>query len=145
VIQHAAAEAKRLNHDHVGTEHLLAGLAQVEQGISSAILAELGVTGPDVQELVKEVAGTGTAAHPRERTTMTRGAGQALALAYGAARQRGHRYIDTAHLLLGLIQAEGGLASEILDQMDVSPEDLRREVEAHLNRGPSHKPQAEGS
>jgi ATP-dependent Clp protease ATP-binding subunit ClpC len=136
----AQEEAQRLHHNYIGTEHLLVGLIRVDNSVASKILRSLGVTTRRVQELVEQTVGyghrTGTTG---EKLGLTRRTKRVLELAVNEARKLGHHYIDTAHLLLGLVQQDDGMAVEILRRLGVSAEVIRRETTKTIHQMPSRE------
>ena len=99
----AQEEAQRLNHNYIGTEHLLIGLLRVENSVSSRILQKLGLSVRQVQELVEQTVGFGQRSEGTgDKINLTRRTKLVLESAVNEARKLGHHYIDTAHLLLGL-------------------------------------------
>jgi ATP-dependent Clp protease ATP-binding subunit ClpC len=136
----AQEEAQRLHHNYIGTEHLLVGLIRVDNSVASKILRSLGVTTRRVQELVEQTVGYG---HRTETTGdkigLTRRTKRVLELAVNEARKMGHHYIDTAHLLLGLVQQDDGMAVEILRRLGVSAEVIRRETTKTIHQMPSRE------
>ena len=128
-LNYAQEEAKRLNHNYIGTEHLLVGLIRVNNSQASKILRNLGIDLRQIQELIERNVGFGhSPVAMGEKDGLTPPAKYVLKLAVDEARKMGHHYIDTAHLLLGLVQQKDGSAVEILTQLGLSPEVIRRET-----------------
>jgi len=131
VVVFAQEEARTLRHDHVGTEHILLGLARERQGLASQVLARLEVTDERVRA---EIVRLGPA--PSEIDTpmasgpvpFTPRAKKALELALRDALSLGHSYIGTEHVLLGLIRESDGLANAILRDFDTDADTIRRAV-----------------
>jgi len=141
----AQEEAQRLHHNYIGTEHLLVGLIRVENSVSSKILRRLGITVHQVQELVEQTVGFGQSEEaPGEKIGLTRRTKRVLELAVNEARKLGHHYIDTAHLLLGLVQQKDGVAVEILRRLGVSPDVIRRETAKAVHQVPAKEPAQSG-
>jgi ATP-dependent Clp protease ATP-binding subunit ClpC len=137
----AQEEAQRLHHNYIGTEHLLVGLIRVENSVSSKILQKLGITVNQVQELVEQTVGHGQGGEVSgDKIGLTRRTKLVLELAVNEARKLGHHYIDTAHLLLGLVQQEDGVAVEILRRLGVSPDVIRRETNKAIHQVPAKEP-----
>jgi hypothetical protein len=135
VLTCAQAVAKRLNHDHIGSEHLLVGLVEAENSISSRILADLGVTAGQVQEIVVEMVGQDAESRAsRMGETLVPAIKRTLEAAVSEARDRRHHYVDSAHLLLGLLEQEDDMALEILQKLGVSPEAVREATEKELDQ-----------
>jgi ATP-dependent Clp protease ATP-binding subunit ClpC len=127
VLQIAQEEATRLNHNYVGTEHLLLGLAKEESGLASRVLRELGTTSADVTRAVERMAPRNPRA-PFSKPTLTPRTKRVIEVAVEEARQMGHPYIGTEHLLLGLVQEEEGIGSEVLRGLGMSLDRIRTQV-----------------
>jgi ATP-dependent Clp protease ATP-binding subunit ClpC len=127
VLQIAQEEATRLNHNYVGTEHLLLGVAKEENGLASRVLRELGATTTDVTRAVERMAPRNPRA-PFSKPTLTPRTKRVIEVAVEEARQMSHPYIGTEHLLLGLIQEEEGIGSEVLRGLGLSLDRIRAQV-----------------
>ncbi len=137
----AQEEAQRLRHNYIGTEHLLVGLLQVDNSVASKILRGLGISARQVQRLVEQTVGYGPRSRSRnERIDLTPRTQRVLKLAINEARKMGHHYIDTAHLLLGLVQQEDGMAVEILRRLGVSIQVIREEATKKMYQMPAKEP-----
>src|SRR5688572_1049390 len=139
VLSLAQEEAERLQHNYIGTEHLLLGLMREEGGVAGRVLRDLGLEQRRVEELVERM----TRASPR--TTATRldlspGTKKVLELAVDEARRMGHHYIGTEHLLLGLVRQSEGIAIDVLKRLNVSPEEVRRQTRRVLQESPVQPP-----
>lgn len=140
VLSLAQEEAERLQHNYIGTEHLLLGLIREEGGVAGRVLRELGLEQRRVEELVERM----TRASTRTSTTqpeLSPGTKRVLELAVDEARRMGHHYIGTEHLLLGLVRLTEGVAIEILKRLGVSPEEVRRQTRRVLQESPVQNPQ----
>ncbi|EFA23266.1 ATP-dependent Clp protease ATP-binding subunit [Bifidobacterium gallicum] len=124
VIVLAQEEARTLQHNYIGTEHLLLGLIREGEGVAAKALASMGVTLDDTRKQVEEMIGKGTAA-PSGHIPFTPHAKQVLELSLREALQLGHSYIGTEHILLGLIREGEGVGTQVLIKMDVDLGDLR--------------------
>jgi ATP-dependent Clp protease ATP-binding subunit ClpC len=119
----AEQESRVLQHDYVGTEHLLIAATQVDERLTSA-LAGLGVTTESARaQVTRMVAPTGSEANGR--TSFTPEATQALEGSRREALQLGHDYIGPAHIVLGLLAAHDGTMPVLLTRLAVNPETLR--------------------
>jgi ATP-dependent Clp protease ATP-binding subunit ClpC len=127
VLQIAQEEATRLNHNYVGTEHLLLGLAKEENGLASKVLRELGTTAADITRAVERMAPRNPRP-PYSKPTLTPRTKRVIEVAVEEARQMGHPYIGTEHLLLGLVQEEEGIGSEVLRGLGMSLDRIRTQV-----------------
>ncbi|MCC6802718.1 MAG: ATP-dependent Clp protease ATP-binding subunit, partial [Anaerolineae bacterium] len=140
VLSLAQEEAERLQHNYIGTEHLLLGLIREEGGVAGRVLRELGLEQRRVEELVERM----TRASTRTTTTqpeLSPGTKRVLELAVDEARRMGHHYIGTEHLLLGLVRLTEGVAIDILKRLGVSPEEVRRQTRRVLQESPVQNPQ----
>jgi ATP-dependent Clp protease ATP-binding subunit ClpC len=113
VIVLAQEEARLLNHDYVGTEHLLLGLAHEGQGVAAKALEVLGIRLETLRSQVEEIIGRGQRA-PSGHIPFTPRAKKVLELSLRQALELGHDYIGTEHLLLGLIREGEGVAAQVL-------------------------------
>ena len=134
----AQEEAQRLNHSYIGTEHLLIGLIRVDNSVASKVLQGVGVDLGQVRELVQQTSGVGHGPDLRDETLTPR-IKRVLELALNEARRMGHHYIDTAHVLLGLIREEDCAAVRILRQLGVSPELVREETTKKIHQVPARE------
>jgi ATP-dependent Clp protease ATP-binding subunit ClpC len=112
----AQAEARMLNHNYIGTEHLLLGLVSAGEGVAFEALKTLGVSTTDVRAQVRLIVGEGQAA-PTGHIPFTPRAKKVLELALREALQLGHNYIGTEHILLGLIREGEGVAAQVLETL----------------------------
>ncbi len=126
VLSLAHQEAERMRHNAINTEHLLLGLIEEEGGIAGHALRDLGLETERVQEMVERLAPIGREESPA--LELSTGAQQALEFAIEEARQFGHQFIGTEHLLLGLARSTEGLALEVLKKLGISPEQVRRQT-----------------
>jgi ATP-dependent Clp protease ATP-binding subunit ClpA len=113
VVVHAQEEARRLHHDYLGTEHLLLGLVREGEGVAARALASLGISLEAVRAQVEEIIGQGQSA-PTGHIPFTPRAKKVLELSLREAKQLGHNYIGTEHILLGLIREREGVAAQVL-------------------------------
>jgi ATP-dependent Clp protease ATP-binding subunit ClpC len=135
VLSLAQEEAERLEHNYIGTEHLLLGLIREDGGVAGRVLRELGLEQKRVEELVERM----TRASTRSGSTapeLSPGTKRVLELAVDEARRMGHHYIGTEHLLLGLVRLPEGVAIDILKRLGVSPEEVRRQTRRVLQENP---------
>ena len=124
VIVLAQEEARTLQHNYIGTEHLLLGLIREGEGVAAKALASKGVTLDDTRKQVEEMIGKGNAS-PNGHIPFTPHARQVLELSLREALQLGHSYIGTEHILLGLIHEGEGVGTQVLIKMDVNLGELR--------------------
>ena len=138
VVVLARQEARQLNHDHVGTEHILLGLLREGEGVGVKALVALGVDLQGVWQQVKEQIGRGPQALSGH-IPFTGPAKHVLELSLREALQFGHNYIGTEHILLGLIREEDGVAARVLAGVGADTQNVRRQVIVLLH-GPSATP-----
>lgn len=127
VIVLAQQEARSLQHNYIGTEHLLLGLIREGDGVAAKALAAEGVTLNKAREQVVAMIGKGSAS-PEGHIPFTPHARQVLELSLREALQLGHSYIGTEHILLGLIREGEGVGSQVLVKMGVDLGQLRTTV-----------------
>ncbi len=142
VILIAQEEAKRLNHDYVGTEHILLGLIALGEGVAAQVLANLGVDLRRVRSEIEKIVGTGDNVMLLGEIPFTPRAKKVLEYAVEEAQHMGHSYVGTEHLLLGLIREEEGVAARVLENLGLRLEVVREEVLNLLGEGQS--PQSGG-
>jgi FolB domain-containing protein len=134
VVVLAQEEARHFNHNYIGTEHLLLGLLQEDNGGADRVLNSLNIALDEVREQVKIIVGYG-----RERTVscppFTPRSKKVLDLALREAWQLGYSYIDTEHILLGLVREPEGVAARVLSKLGVDSDKVRREVVRMLGGG----------
>jgi len=129
----ARKEAKRLNHNFLGTEHLLLGLIKLGQGVSFNVLQKMGLDLETVRmEVVKHV-GTGSDHKMIGNLPYSRDLKHVLALAQLEADNLHHAYVGTEHLLLGLLREPDGVAARVLRALKVDMEQCRREILRELD------------
>jgi len=127
-------EARRLNHNYLGTEHLLLGLLAEGEGIAAKVLSSWGIDLGYVRATVEELIGRGGGIYLPEMTLTPR-AKRALELAYEESKLMGQNYIGTEHILLGLIREGEGVAAKILESLGVTLDKARSEVLYFLGEG----------
>jgi len=135
VLSLAQEEAERMQHSHIGTEHLLLGLMREEGGVAGRVLRELGLRQSQVEQTVEKL----TSANKRSgvsRMDLSPATKKVLELAVDEARRMGHHYIGTEHLLLGLARHSEGVAMDVLDELNISPEEIRRQTRRVLQENP---------
>ena len=127
VVVLAQEEAKMLNHNYIGTEHILLGLIHEGEGVASKALEQLGVSLDAVREQVQEIIGQGQQA-PTGHIPFTPRAKKVLELSLREALQLGHNYIGTEHILLGLIREGEGVAAQVLVKLGADLARVRQTV-----------------
>jgi len=141
----AQEEANRLNHGYLGTEHILLGLIRENEGIAANVLKNSGIDLARVRQAVTNAVGRGQEASFLAQIPLTLRANRALQLAAKEARQLGHNYLGTEHLLLGLTKDKESLAAQILMGLGVDLDQLRQEVINQLGELPSSAAKVTGS
>jgi ATP-dependent Clp protease ATP-binding subunit ClpC len=138
VLTIAQEEARNLNHSYIGTEHILLGLVREEEGVAARVLTNLGIGLNKVRSAVEFIIGRGEKPGTGE-TGLTPRAKKVIELAIDEARQMGHNYIGTEHLLLGLLREGEGVAASVLDSFGITLERTRAEVGHILTQGTPNK------
>ncbi|MBI4544031.1 MAG: ATP-dependent Clp protease ATP-binding subunit [Gemmatimonadetes bacterium] len=128
VLAMAREEAIRLQHDYVGTEHILLGLIREGEGVAAAVLSNLNVDLEQIHERIEESVRKGKATIALGELPYTSRAKKVLEYAMAEARELNHSYVGTEHLLLGLLREEKGIAAQVLNSLGVSLEDARAET-----------------
>lgn len=131
-----------LDHNYIGTEHILLGLVHEGEGIAAKALESLNISLEAVRRHVDEIIGKGQAA-PTGHIPFTPRAKKVLELSLREAIQLGHNYIGTEHILLGLVREGEGVAAQVLEKMGAGLDQVRQTV-IHLLGGSSPIVAAEG-
>ena len=145
VIILAKEEARRFNHDYIGTEHVLLGLVREGEGVAASVLQKMGVSLEKIRLEIEKLVQPGPTTQIIGDIPFTPRAKKALELAAEEARSLGHNYIGTEHLLLGLIREGEGMASQVLLNLGLDLNTVRNEVMELLgstlpNLGPGGSP-----
>jgi len=127
VVVYAQEEARMLNQNYIGTEHLLLGLIREQDGIAAKALESLNISLEDVHQQVEDLIGRGTFV-PTGHIPFTPRAKKVLELSLREALQLGHNYIGTEHILLGLIREGEGVAAQVLLNLGADLEKVRSAV-----------------
>ncbi|MFA5160864.1 MAG: ATP-dependent Clp protease ATP-binding subunit [Elusimicrobiales bacterium] len=135
VILIAQEEAKRLNHDYVGTEHILLGLVALGEGVAAQVLTNLGVDFKKVRQEIEKIVGTGDNMMLLGEIPFTPRAKKVLEYAVEEAQHMGHSYIGTEHILLGLIREEEGVAARVLENLGLKLDAVREAVLEFIGEG----------
>jgi ATP-dependent Clp protease ATP-binding subunit ClpC len=143
VIILAKEEAKRFNHDYIGTEHILLGLIKEGESVAAAVLQNLGLSLDTIRLEVEKLVQFGPSTVVSGDIPFTPKAKKVIELAMDEARRLGHNYIGTEHLLLGLIKEGEGVASHVLMNVGLDLNKVRAEVIKLLgSTTPSNEPGA---
>src|SRR5881296_1031536 len=143
VVVLAQEEARMLNHNYIGTEHILLGLIHEGEGVAAKALESLGISLEAVRSQVEEIIGQGQAA-PTGHIPFTPRAKKVLELSLREALQLGHNYIGTEHILLGLIREGEGVAAQVLQKLGADLNRVRQTVIQLLSGYTGGKEQAPG-
>ncbi|GAB3836836.1 hypothetical protein GCM10029963_77950 [Micromonospora andamanensis] len=135
----AQEEARALNHNYMGTEHLLMGLVHEGEGVAATALEDLGVSLERVRQQVEEIIGRGHQV-PEGHIPFTPRAKKVLELSLREALQLGHNYIGTEHILLGLIREGQGVGAQVLIKLGAELSLVRRQVISLLSGRPGGAP-----
>ena len=134
VVVLAQEEARMLNHNYIGTEHILLGLIHEGEGVAAKALESLGISLEGVRDQVEEIIGQGQTA-PAGHIPFTPRAKKVLELSLREALQLGHNYIGTEHILLGLIREGEGVAAQVLQKLGADLNRVRQQVEEIIGQG----------
>jgi prophage maintenance system killer protein len=127
-VQFAQDEARLLEHNYIGTEHLLLGLLREGEGVAARVLEPLGISLEAVRAQVEEIIGHGQVTPPSGHIPFTPRAKKVLELSMREALQLGHHYVGTEHLLLGLIREGEGVAALVLTRSGADHAQVRDQV-----------------
>src|SRR5881398_2496884 len=146
VVVLAQEEARMLNHNYIGTEHILLGLIHEGKGVAAKALESLGISLDAVRQQVEEIIGQGQQA-PSGHIPFTPRAKKVLELSLREALQLGHNYIGTEHILLGLIREGEGVAAQVLVKLGADLSRVRQQVIQLLSgyQGPQGGKEAAGA
>ncbi len=143
VMALAREEARRYNHEYIGTEHILLGLVKEGSGVAANVLQNLDIELKKIRIEVEKIVQTGPDLVSVGQLPFTPKVKKVLEFAMEEAKNLGHNYIGTEHLLLGLLREHEGVAAQVLLNLGVKLEDVREEVinllgaeSAHAGEGP---------
>jgi len=136
VLSLAQEEAQRFNHNYIGTEHILLGLARETDGVAARVLSGLGVELSKVRSAVEFIIGRGERPSPGD-IGLTPRAKKVIELAVDEARRLSHHYIGTEHLLIGIMREGEGVAAGVLESLGISLDKVRSETTRILNQSAS--------
>jgi ATP-dependent Clp protease ATP-binding subunit ClpC len=127
VVVLAQEEARMLNHNYIGTEHILLGLVHEDDGVAAKAFRNLDISGEAVRQQVEEIIGRGEIS-PGGHIPFTPRAKKVLELSLRESIHLGHNYIGTEHILLGLLREGEGVAAQVLVRLGADLNQVRREV-----------------
>lgn len=140
VLALANQEAQRFNHEYIGTEHLLLGLVKEGSGAGATVLKNLGVDIEKLRSEVEKLVQSGPDMVIVGKLPQTPRAKRAIEYAIEEARTFNHRYIGTEHILLGLLREKEGIAAQVLTNLGLNLDEVRREVCDTLGDKPAQTP-----
>jgi len=135
VVVKAQDEARYLKQNYIGTEHLLLGIIDENDGIAAKVLIEMGITLEEIRAAVKNVITEGSS-ESYEHIPFTPRAKKVLELSLREALQMGHNYIGTEHILLGLLREGEGVAARVLNSLGITLENIKETVKEVLKKYP---------
>ncbi|OLC56280.1 MAG: hypothetical protein AUH85_06810 [Chloroflexi bacterium 13_1_40CM_4_68_4] len=128
VLAMSQDEAVRLNHNYIGTEHLVLGLVREGEGVAAQVLTSLGVELSKARTVVESIIGRGDSTTSPSEITLSPRTKKLIELAIDEGRKLGHGHVGTEHLLLGLVREGEGIGSAVLESFGVSLERVRERV-----------------
>src|SRR6267143_4121427 len=134
VLALAQDEAIRFNHNYIGTEHILLGLAREGEGVAAKALDALDITLAKVRTAVEFIIGRGDSTTSPSEITLSPRTKKVIELAIDEARKLGHSHVGTEHLLLGIVREGEGIASGVLESLGVGLEKVRHQIIATLGQ-----------
>ena len=144
VMQYAKQEAQKFNHEYIGTEHILLGLAREGSGVAANVLQNMDIELKKLRLEVEKMVASGPELVSVGQLPFTPRAKKVLEFAFEEAKGLGHNYIGTEHLLLGLLREEEGIAARVLQNSGVKLDEVREEVlsllGAEFSEEPTEKP-----
>src|SRR6059058_2760613 len=136
VMQLANQEAQRFNHEYIGTEHILLGLVKEGSGVAANVLKNLDVDLRKIRLEVEKLVQSGPEMVTMGKLPQTPRAKKVIEYSIEEARNLGHNYVGTEHLLLGLLREQEGVAAQVLMNLGLKLEDVREEVLNLLGHNP---------
>ena len=128
VIKLAKKEAQRLNHNYLGTEHILLGLLKLGQGVAVNVLRTLGVDFDTAKQEVEKLIGYGPEIQVYGDPALTGRVKKSFESANEEAALLEHNYVGTEHLLLGILNQADGVALQVLENLHIDPKEIRKEI-----------------
>jgi ATP-dependent Clp protease ATP-binding subunit ClpA len=135
VMALANQEAQRFNHEYIGTEHILLGLLKEGSGVGAAVLKNLGLELGKVRHEVEQLVKHGSEMFIVGKLPQTPRAKRVIEYAIEESRNLNHNYVGTEHLLLGLLREQDGVAAQVLMNLGLRLEDVRKEALNLLGAG----------
>ncbi len=135
VIVLSQEEAKKLNHDYVGTEHILLGLLSLDEGVAAEAFKVLGVDRMELRMQVIQLIGEGDNVLLSGDRPMTPRAKRVLSFSVQEAQELGHNFVGTEHILLGLVKEDEGIASQVLQNVGLTQDKIHETILDLLGEG----------
>src|SRR5215475_2295574 len=135
VMQLANQEAQRFNHEYIGTEHILLGLIKEGSGVAANVLKNLEVDLRKIRLEVEKLVQSGPDMVTMGKLPQTPRAKKVIEYSMEEARNLGHNYVGTEHILLGLLREQEGVATQVLMNLGLKMEEVREEVLSLLGHG----------
>jgi excisionase family DNA binding protein len=133
VLNLSQEAAQSFQHNYIGTEHLLLGLINENEGVAAQVLGNLGIQSAKIRDAIEKIIGRGDRI-ALGQIGLTPRAKKVIELAVDEARRLDHHYIGTEHLLLGLLREGEGIAAGVLDSLGVTLEKARTEIQQVLSQ-----------
>ncbi|OGN65532.1 MAG: NDP-hexose 4-ketoreductase [Chlamydiae bacterium RIFCSPLOWO2_01_FULL_28_7] len=128
VIKLAKKESQRLNHNYLGTEHILLGLLKLGQGIAVNVLRTMNLSYDNVRSEVEKIVGFGPETHVYGDPALTGKVKKVFEFANEEAQNLNHNYVGTEHILLALLRQTDGVAAQVLENMGLDLKEIRKEI-----------------
>jgi uncharacterized protein (TIGR03067 family) len=146
VLQRAHQQAEWYNHRYIGTEHLLLALVKERSGVAAKVLTNLGIDSRRIRLEVEKLIRSGPTTVTMGQLPQTAGAKKVIEYAIEEARIFNHNYVDTEHLLVGLLREPDGVAGQVLRNLGLNLEGVRAEVSRlHSPNGTTPKPERQAA
>jgi quercetin dioxygenase-like cupin family protein len=142
VIKFAKIEAIRLNHQYIGTEHILIGLVMEDSGVAGQVLSSLDVDLARVRTEVEKLVSSGAHAGPIGRLPVTPRAMKVIEYAHEEARNLGQNFVGTEHLLLGSLREHEGVAFSVLNNLKLNLDEIRAATLSAIGKSNQNSPSA---
>jgi ATP-dependent Clp protease ATP-binding subunit ClpC len=137
VMQRANEEAQLLNHEYIGTEHVLLAIVEDENCVAANVLRHLEIDVRSVPREIEKLVKNGPDVLPKRRRPETPSAKKVIEYSMEEARKMEHRYVGTEHIVLGLLREQHGIAAHVLTQLGVSLDAARQQILQTVGRAGS--------
>ena len=129
VLSLAQEEAQRFNHNYIGTEHILLGLARENEGVAAKVLSNHNVELSKIRSAVEFIIARGDRSSSNDTIGLTPRAKKVIELAVDEARRLNHHYIGTEHILIGLLREGEGVAASVLESFGINLDQCFNEIQ----------------